>query len=272
MPDYDFLLYDVSDRVCSITFNRPEKRNALNTQMLEELDDALDVAESDDEVRVVLFKGAGTAFSAGYDLRDNPYTVPPAGQDRWRLNDAGPALRKISNRYLRIWYYPKPTVAQVQGPALATGCYFQMLCDIAFAADTATFGHQAQRVGGVTSLPLWVWMLGMRQAKYLLMTGRLITAKEAQKIGLVTRVFPEDELEGEVARLCADLARQNPLGAQWLKDAINADYDMMGLRAAYPMHYSMNTAGRLTERGPDELSLRDIVFGGDRQTVPEGEP
>ena len=72
MPDYDFLLYDVSDRVCSITFNRPEKRNALNTQLLEELDDALDLAESDDEVRVVLFKGAGTAFSAGYDLRDNP--------------------------------------------------------------------------------------------------------------------------------------------------------------------------------------------------------
>ena len=271
MTDYDFLLYDVSERVCTITFNRPEKRNALNTGLLEELDDALDVAESDEDVRVVLFKGAGTAFSAGYDLRDNPYTVPPAGQDRWRLNDAAPALRKISNRYLRIWYYPKPTVAQVQGPAIATGCYFQMLCDIAFAADTATFGHQAQRVGGVTSLPLWVWMLGLRQAKYLLLTGRLITAKEAQKIGLVTRVFGADELEGEVSRLCQDLAASNPLGTMWLKDAMNADYDMMGLRASYPMHHSMNAALRMNERAPDELSLTDIVFGGDRQDAPEGE-
>ena len=148
MPDYEFLLYDVAENTCTITFNRPEKRNALNTKLLEELDDALDIAEANDDVRVVLFKGAGTAFSAGYDLRDNPYTVPPEGQDRWRLNDAVPALRKISERYLRIWYYPKATVAQVQGPAIATGCYFQMLCDIAFAADTATFGHQAQRVGG----------------------------------------------------------------------------------------------------------------------------
>jgi|TARA_Y100000310_G_C20675929_1_gene813029 enoyl-CoA hydratase len=271
VPDYEFLLYDVADKTCTITFNRPEKRNALNTKLLEELDDALDVAEADEDVCVVLFKGAGTAFSAGYDLRDNPYTVPPEGQDRWRLNDSVPALRKISERYLRIWYYPKATVAQVQGPAIATGCYFQMLCDIAFAADTATFGHQAQRVGGVTSLPLWVWMLGMRQAKYLLLTGRLITAKEAQKIGLVTRVFAADELEGEVARLCEDLAARNPLGSMWLKDAINADYDMMGLRASYPMHYSMNAASRVQERTPGELSLADIVFGGNRQEVPEGE-
>lgn len=272
MPDYEFLLYDVAENTCTITFNRPEKRNALNTKLLEELDDALDIAEANDDVRVVLFKGAGTAFSAGYDLRDNPYTVPPEGQDRWRLNDAVPALRKISERYLRIWYYPKATVAQVQGPAIATGCYFQMLCDIAFAADTATFGHQAQRVGGVTSLPLWVWMLGMRQAKYLLLTGRLITAKEAQKIGLVTRVFPADELQGEVTRLCQDLALRNPLGSMWLKDAINADYDMMGLRASFPMHYSMNAASRVQEHNPGELSLADIVFGRNRQEVPEGEP
>jgi len=120
-------------------------------------------------------------------------------------------------------------------------------------------------------LPLWVWMLGLRQAKYLLLTGRLITAKEAQKIGLVTRVFPPDELEGEVARLCTDLASRNPLGSTWMKDAINADYDMMGLRAAFPMHHSMNAAFRLLERDPDETSLADIVFGGDRQDVPEGE-
>ena len=82
MPDYEFLLYDVAERICTITFNRPDKRNALNTKLLEELDDALDVAEEDDAVRVVLFKGAGTAFSAGYDLRDNPYTVPPEGRGR----------------------------------------------------------------------------------------------------------------------------------------------------------------------------------------------
>lgn len=272
MATYDFLIYDTQDRICSITFNRPDKRNALNTRLLEELDDALDTAEADDDVRVVLFKGSGTAFSAGYDLRDNPYTTPPDGQKSWRLNDAASALRKISDRYLRIWYYSKPTVAQVQGPAIATGCYFQMLCDIAFAADTATFGHQAQRVGGVTSLPLWVWMLGMRQAKYLLLSGRLITAKEAQKIGLVTRVFPPDELEAEVQRLCLDLAQHNPLGTTWLKDAMNADYDMMGLRASFPMHHSMNAAMRMSERGAGELSLTDIVFGGNRQERPEGEP
>ena len=128
----------------------------------------------------------------------------------------------------------------MQGPALATGC-FQMLCDIAFAADTATFGHQAQRVGGVTSLPLWVWMLGMRQAKYLLLTGRLITAKEAQKIGPVTRVFPRTSSKAPRSPGCAPISRART-GSQWLKDAINADYDMMGLRAAYPMHYSMNAA------------------------------
>ena len=271
MADYEYLLYDVSDHVATITFNRPDKRNALNTQLLEELDAALDVAEVDDEVRVVVFRGSGTAFSAGYDLKDNPYTTPPT-PDGWKLSDAAKALRGISDRYVRIWYYSKPTVAVVSGPAIATGCYFQMLCDIAFAADTATFGHQAQRVGGVTSLPIWVWMLGMRQAKYLLMTGRLITAKEAQKIGLVTRVFPEAELEGEITRLCEDLTLQNPTGARWLKEAINADYDMMGLRAAFPMHHSMNAAMRVLDHSPGQPTLQDIVFGGNRQTVPEGEP
>jgi enoyl-CoA hydratase len=267
---YEFLLYDVKDRVCHITFNRPEKRNALNTGLLDELDAALDVAEADPEVRVVVFRGAGTAFTAGYDLRDNPYTTPPAPDAEFTLNTATSALRRISERYLRIWYYPKPTVACVNGPAIATGCYFQMLCDIAFAAESATFGHQAMRAGGVSSLPLWAWMLGMRQAKYLLLTGRLITAKEAQKIGLITRVFPDDELEAAVEELCRELAQRNPTAMMLLKDTLAADYDMMGLRQAFPMHAHLNAATRLIKRDPGELTLADLVFGRQRQE-PEGE-
>jgi enoyl-CoA hydratase len=267
---YEFLLYEVDEGICRITFNRPEKRNALNTRLLEELDEALDVAEADDDVRVVVFKGAGTAFTAGYDLRDNPYTVPPAGEDGFTTNSAMAALRKISGRYQRIWYYPKPTVAHVNGPAIASGCYFQMVCDIAFAAESSTFGHQAMRAGGVSSMPLWSWMLGMRQAKYLMMTGRLITAKEAQKIGLITRVFPDAELDAAVDELCRDLASRNPTAMMTLKDSLNTDFDLMGLKPAFTMHYQLNAALRTVKRAPGETTLADIVFRGQRQE-PEGE-
>ena len=268
-PTFTYLRYGVDEGVCTITFDRPEKRNALNTALLDELDAALDRAEADPAVRVVLFRGAGTAFSAGYDLTDSPYLIPPAGKDRWSMNDSWEAMRRITGRYQRIWDFPKPTVAAVHGPALATGGYFMMLCDIAFAAQSATFGHQAQQAGGISSLPLWTWMLGMRQAKYLLLTGRLITAREAQRIGLVTRVFPDAELEPAIQQLCRELVRKNPQVTTALKNTINADYDMMGLRAGFHFHGQLNAANKLIERGENELTLREIVFGRERMEPEE---
>ncbi|HEX9976717.1 MAG TPA: enoyl-CoA hydratase-related protein, partial [Dehalococcoidales bacterium] len=171
---FETVLYEVKENIARITMNRPEKRNALNHALLRDLDAAFEQAENDAEAKVVILTGSGKAFSAGYDLLGSPYISVPEGYDQWTVGNALKTLRGISARYLRIFNLSKPTIAQIHGYCVAAGCYLQMCCDIAIAAEDAILGHPATRSGGVTSMPLWVTYLGLRKAKELLYTGRLI--------------------------------------------------------------------------------------------------
>src|SRR5439155_17204504 len=175
--------FGVVGPVARIVMNRPEKRNALNHQLLDDLDAAFTAAEGDDAVRVVVLAGAGSSFCAGYDLTGSYYTsVPEEGE--WTVANSLRTLRGIEARYERIWNFPKPTIAQVHGYAIAGGCYLQLLCDISVAAEDAQLGHPAVRMGGVSSMPLWQVALGYKKARYLLLTGRVVDGREAERIVL----------------------------------------------------------------------------------------
>jgi len=250
------VIYEVKEHIAKITMNRPDKRNALNYTLLDDLDAAFKEADSDPEVRVVILAGAGPTFSAGYDFMGSPYTSVPEGYDEWTTGNALRALRGISERYLMIMNLSKPVIAQVHGYCLAAGCYLQMCCDVAIAAENAVLGHPATRGGGVTSMPLWVTYLGLRKAKELLFTGKLIDGKEAERIGLVNMVVPADKLEEEVWKMAQNLAEVPPDGMAIAKEALNTHAEIMGRGAVFAYHRQLNAMGRIGRARGDDASAR----------------
>lgn len=244
--ELETVLYDVKDQIATITMNRPEKRNALNHALLRDLDAAFDTAEADGEVRVVILAAAGKSFSAGYDMKGSPYINPPEGDEHWTQGTALTALRTISERYRRIMYFPKATIAQVQGHCLAGGCYLQMCCDMAVAADDAIIGHPASHAG-VSSMPLWITYLGVRKAKEMLMTCLPVSGEEAARIGLVNRAVPADRLAAEVRQLARKLAEITPENMLIIKESMSTHLQILGLDALFSYHRQLNAMGRLAE-------------------------
>jgi len=248
--DLETVIYTVDAGVARITMNRPEKRNALNHQLLDDLDAAFSAAEEDPDVRVIVLAGNGPSFSAGYDLKGSYYTTPPEPEGRWTVATSLLRLRSIEARYQRIWNCPKPTIARVHGHALAGGCYLQLLCDISVASTDAQLGHPAVRMGGVSSMPLWQVALGLKKARYLLMTGRVIDGIEAERIGLVTLAVPPAELDATVDAIVRDCLAVPFEGALHNKEALNTALEIMGVGALFRYHGQMNALGRL--RAPRE--------------------
>jgi len=244
----DTVIYEVKDNIARITMNRGDKMNALNHALWDDLLDAFDEAENDPEVRVVILCGAGRAFCTGWDLKGSYYISVPEGHDQWTTSNALSTLRRISERYLRIMNLPKPVIAQIHGYCLAAGCYLEMLCDIAIAAEDALLGHPVGR-GGVDSMPLWVTYLGMRKAKEMLLTQQVIDGKEAARIGLVNRAVPADKLEEEVWNMAKLFTESAPDGIAVQKEALNTHAEIMGRGALFAYHRQLNALGRVGGRG-----------------------
>lgn len=240
-------VYEVKENIARITMNRPDKRNALNHALWDDLIAAIDQAENAPEVRVVILCGAGKAFCSGWDLRGSYYTSVPEGYDEWTTGNALSTLRGISERYLKIMNLPKPVIAQIHGYCLAAGCYLEMLCDVAIAAEDALFGHPVGR-GGVDSMPLWITYLGMRKAKELLLTQQIIDGKEAARIGLVNRAVPADKLEEEVWKMAQAIAEAPPDSIAIQKEAFNTHAEIMGRGALFAYHRQLNALGRVGRR------------------------
>ena len=143
---------------------------------------------------------------------------------------------------------PKPVIAQIHGYCLAAGCYIQMLCDIAIAAEDAMLGHPVGR-GGVDSMPLWVTYLGMRKAKEMLLTQRLVDGKEAERIGLINKAVPPDKLEEEVWNMAKMFTDSSPDAIAVQKEALNVHAEIMGRGALFAYHRQLNALGRVGRRG-----------------------
>lgn len=248
----DKVIYKVTGHIAKIIMNRPDKRNALNYQLLNDLDAAFGMADQDLDIRVVILSATGPAFCAGYDIKDSPYTNLPAGDSEWTKGNALRTLKEISQRYLMIKDLSKPVIAQVQGYCLAAGCYLQMCCDIAVASTDAVFGHPVAPGGGVSSMPLWVTYLGERKAKEFLFTGRFVDGNEAVQIGLVNKAVPPEQLDEEVWEMAKIIAAADPEEMQFAKEAINTHTQIVGRDAIFSYHRQLNALGRL---GPKKRKL-----------------
>jgi methylglutaconyl-CoA hydratase len=202
---YNTLKLAVEGEVALLTLNRPEKRNALSPQLIEELLAALDAVEAS-SARVLILTGEGSAFCSGMDLE---YLKGLAGQSpEQNLADA----RRTVRMFRRLWSYPKPLIAAVNGAALAGGCGIATLGDFTLASEGAKFGYTEVRVGFMPALisAFLQMQVGEKIARDLLLSGRVLTAAEAQALGLVTRVVPPAQLMPAAREQAATLLGSSP--------------------------------------------------------------
>ena len=207
MP-YQSLIYDVKDNVCTVTINRPEKMNTWNATLAGDLSAALHQANEDDAVRAIVLTGAGRAFCAGADLERGGDTF--AGRDS-RSAAKGEAQADMPTLYPHE--IDKPVIAAINGAAVGVGMTYPMLCDIRLAADTAKMGFVFTRRGMMPELAAHLIVqrvVGFSNAADLLMSGRIFTAEEAARMGLVSRVLPQEELLTAAAALAHDYVNTAP--------------------------------------------------------------
>jgi enoyl-CoA hydratase/carnithine racemase len=221
------LLAEDQGPVRRLTMNRPDALNALNAELTEAISVAIRAAGADDAVSVVILRGAGRAFCAGYDLNEDA-TGGALDARHWYEE-----LQVSTAKMLEILDCPKPVIASVQSYCLAGGTDLMLACDLAVAADDAYFGYVDVRFGsGVVSMFL-PWVVGMRAAKELLFTGEdRVPADEALRLGLVNRVVPRDRLDEATLELAEEIAKNEPFVVQATKRAANRVWDVAGFRAA----------------------------------------
>jgi enoyl-CoA hydratase len=229
------ILYEVKDNIGWITLNRPDKLNAMNDAMLLELDEVLARAEPDLEAKVLVIRGAGRSFSSGQDLGGAGAfeAVPIDPRYRQPTKELLEAERRRSRRWEYIFNLAKPTIAQVHGHCLGTGLYLAMICDITIASEDAQFGDPAARMGLLSSMPLWLWLVGARRAREALLTGRYIGGKEAEDWGLINKAMPAKKLDDEVRKWAGGLAQVHGDALAAAKDALNGTMEARGLGAAW---------------------------------------
>lgn len=230
------VLYQVADRIATITLNRPAKLNAMGKTLLDELELAFNRAKRDDEVSVVLLEGAGRSFCAGYDLAPDDWILSQYGADFEGAVDPvidRDDVHEILERWLRLWKFPKPIVAKVQGVCLSGAGELLGIADLVVAGTGARFGHPAGRDLGIpVTLSFWPMLIGMRKTKELLFTSKLIDGETAERIGLVNQVVPDDELDSAAHAMAVDVARTADVGLRMSKLATNRWFENMGLLAS----------------------------------------
>ncbi len=239
---FSAIRYETDGAVATITLDRPDAANAQNTAMLEELDRALDLADDDDKIRVVILAGEGKHFSAGHDLKEIL-----EGTSEWaRLRDTPEGkLRHEQVMYwdkcVRLRDFRKPTIAAVQGACAAAGLMLASMCDLIVAADDAKFSNPVARMTGVgVELLVEPWELGPRKAKEFLLCASTLDAGEAERLGLVNTVVPRSELAAAARAMADKVALVPPVTAQAIKDTINRTIDLQGQREAWRYHFMVH--------------------------------
>jgi len=215
------VLYEKTDKVATITLNRPDKLNTLDESVYSELDALLSDAERDPAVRAIVITGAGRSFSAGSYIK-GPRTKGVL--EEWEKRDS------VADRQFRLWQIPKPIVAAVHGHCIGRGLELALWCDIVIAAEDAQFGQPEVRSGSfvATIVP---WLMGPQQAKLFMLSGDLINAHEAERLGLVARVVPSGEDQSSAFALAHRLAHVPPVTVRSVKRWISMIYEERGIRS-----------------------------------------
>lgn len=247
-----------------ILLAREAQRNAQSQQMLDELMVALDEARVDEAIHVVVIGGKGAHFSAGHDLKQAQaeranFTV----EQRWAYEEL-----RYFDYSLKIWDFPKPTIAQVQGACVAGGFMIANMCDLVVAGESAYFSDPVGHTLGAAATEVLIhpWVMGARKAKELLFTGGRLGAHEAQAMGMVNRVVSDAELGEATLALAQQIAKAPPFGLRLIKRSVNRTLDAQGLRTALAAHFDTHQLSHLSE---GFLTARDRGLANAIQKNPE---
>ena len=218
--------YEVEGPLAVLTLNRPKKLNAINTEMMADINGAMNQAEEDIKVRAIVLQAEGKSFSAGFDLDDEVWEAK--GEQELRAT-----LEQDFDLIMRFWDSPKPTVSAVQGYCLGGGMEMALACDLTVAADNALFGEpEVSIASGVVAL-LLPWFTGPKLAKELLLTGDTkVPAERIYEMGLINRVVALDELRDNALELAETIAMNDRLSVEITKRAINRSLEIGGMRKA----------------------------------------
>ncbi|MFT7651369.1 MAG: enoyl-CoA hydratase [Limisphaerales bacterium] len=251
-----------------ITLNRPEKRNPLSNELRTEMFHALETGDQDPNVRVMIIRGAGSCFSSGYDLQsdvrqDQPFYTA-GGLANWP--------RHVVDGFFKIWDLAKPVIAQVHGYCLAGGTELATACDLVYVADDAMIGYPVVRSISPPDNQFYPWIVGLRRAMELMLTGDHMSGIEAVESGFANRAFSADELEANVLRIAERVAKTPSDLQQINKRAVHRQMDSMGIRAGIRAGTEMQQLATFTattqahlaemrEGLTQALSKRDEEFG-----------
>lgn len=270
MSDYTLILVDnPGEGVQRITLNRPEKRNALNNDLRRETFDCLQRGDADPNVSATIVRGAGPSFCAGYDLRANPMKDLPyftsGGDGHWP--------RHVVQGWFGIWDLAKPVIAQVHGYCLAGGSELATACDLVYVAEDAQIGYPVVRSMSAPDMQYHPWLMGLRNAMEMMLTGDAISGVEAARMGFANRAFPPDELDARVLEIAGRVAKVPSDLQQLNKRSVHQAMEVMGARAAIQSGTYIQALGfhqrsahetfKVLGSGPltDALDHRDSKFG-----------
>ncbi|WP_375384256.1 enoyl-CoA hydratase-related protein [uncultured Microbacterium sp.] len=257
---YDFLVLDrvgTNGRIGRVTLNRPDKLNALNSEMLYELSDALHRLEADFDTRVIILRGAGRAFSAGYDLApprdegaDAIVTGYKANDDQGRRLVMGvrTGMQQVVDIQMYFWNMAKVTIAQVHGYALAGGLELAMMADLVVASTDAQLGHPGVRFGTSRNGAIWPLVIGMRKAKELYYTGASVSGTEAAEMGMINHAWDLADLEESAIAFADNIGNLTSDHLAMLKQNMNRFYENMGIYSSIRSSTDFDAMSQFTDQ------------------------
>ncbi len=290
MAPFETILYATEGPVATITLNRPEQLNTIVPPMPDEVEAAVGLAIRDTAVKVIVLRGAGRAFCAGYDFGGGftewDHLIESDGAWDPGKDFAFATAQEISptQKFMSVWRSPKPVIAQVHGWCVGGGSDFALCADLVIASEDAQIGTPYSRMWGAYLSGMWIYRLGLTKTKYYALTGRSLSGSEAAEAGLVNQAVPFDRLEETVASLAGDLAGIPSSQLAAMKLIVNQAYENMGLTATQTLGPILDGLMRNT---PDALrfidradrdgvrsavSDRDAPFGDYSQAPPERRP
>ncbi len=229
---FETLRYETEGRVARITLNRPDRLNAISLEMPGEIRRAVERANDDDGVHVIVLDGAGRAFCAGYDLKafaEDASTEVIQTEMPWDPMVDFKVMRRFTDDFFSLWRSYKPTICKIHGYAVAGGSDIALCCDLVVMEESAKIGYPPARVWGCPTTAMWVYRLGAEKAKRMLLTGDLIDGVEAKSIGLVLDAVPSEQLDDRVLALADRMAGVPKNQLMMQKLMVNQAFDSMGI-------------------------------------------
>lgn len=290
MSDFETLHYGVEDGIATITLNRPDRLNTIVPPMTDEVEAAVALAVRDQEVKVIVLRGAGRTFCAGFNFGGgfHQWDEGLTTEGEW---DAGKdfimTLSPVTGwvpKFMSLWHSPKPVISMVHGWAVGGGSEMALCADIVMMSEDARIGTPYSRMWGTHHAGMWVYRLGLAKAKEYALTGRPLSGVEAAEVGLVNRAVPFEDLERETYKLARQLCSIPYSQLAAMKLVVNQAYENMGLRSTQMLGSVLDGNLRNTPEAAEfirvaeeqgvaaAVKMRDAVFGDYTQAPAEMKP